>query len=261
MKQRTKKIIKDWTIVILVVLFLKAFIIEAFNIPSGSMENTYLPGDFLLVNKFTYGVKIPFTLKNIIPGKRPERGDIIIFRFPADPPAPYPPEDHIRIVFPKYLPLLPLWWNKRTKNFVFYAPRNFIKRCVAVEGDTVEVRNKVLYVNGKRVVEPYVVHKDYRFIPGLVMPRSEYQRRWENREFINEERVRDNFGPVVVPEGCVFAMGDNRDLSLDSRYWGPVPYKNLKGSPLFIYFSIGGRGSILQRLIGIRWNRIGRLMK
>ena len=261
MKKKRNNLVISWFVVICIVFFLKAFFVEAFNIPTSSMKDTYLPGDFLLVNKFSYGLKIPLTLKNIIPGKIPKRGEIVVFRFPLDPDTPYMVSDYVRIIFPKYIPLLPLWWNKRTHTFFFYAPRSFIKRCVALEGDTVEIRNKKVYINGEIVEEPYVVSKDCKFIPGIVLPFMEYQRKWENGEFVNKERVRDNFGPVVVPEGCFFAMGDNRDFSYDSRYWGAVPYKNLKGSPLFIYFSIAERGNFSIRLIKSRWNRIGKIMK
>ena len=259
-KKRIKKTIIEWVVVIGIVLFLRSFFVESFLIPTGSMEDTYFPGDLIVVNKFKYGLKVPFRLQKIFYKRMPRRGEIIAFVAPFEPEKPYPPENYIRILFPKFIPLLPLWWDKQNKRIIFYAPKNLIKRCIAVAGDTVEVRNKVLYINGKRQEDDYAQHKDYRLIPGLVLPKQEYQRKWENREFKEEEIVRDNFGPVVVPEDCFFAMGDNRDFSYDSRYWGAVPYDYLIGTPLFIYFSLGGHGGILQRIFNIRWNRIGRLM-
>ncbi len=257
--KKLKDFVRSWGSVILIVLLIRAFIIEAFNVPTGSMEDTILPGDFVLVNKFIYGFKIPFTTRDLIPGRKPKRGEIVIFRYPVDPETPKPEERFIRF-FPKWLPLLPIYWDKEKKFFHWYAPRNFVKRCIAVEGDTVEIINKRVYVNRKPLYEPYAMHKD-----PYIIPRREdtlgFEKRWLNREFINNMEIRDNFGPVVVPEGHIFVMGDNRDFSHDSRYWGPVPLRFVKGSPLVIYFSLGQGGNILERILHIQWGRIGRVIR
>ncbi len=257
--KKFKEFLKSWGSVIIVVLLIRAFIIEAFNVPTGSMEDTILPGDFVLVNKFVYGFKIPFTTKDLIPGRKPKRGEIVIFRYPMDPLYPQPEQRYIRF-FPKWFPLLPLYWDKEKKFFYWYAPRNFVKRCIAVEGDTVQIINKRVYVNGKPLYEPYATFKD----PYIIPPKKDttnFQKRWLKREFINDIEVRDNFGPVVIPKGYIFVMGDNRDYSHDSRYWGPLPIKLLKGSPLVIYFSLGPGRNLIERILHIQWNRIGRLIR
>ncbi len=210
-KKRTslKKQIEGWVWALVVALFLRYFVLQAYRIPSGSMEDTLLPGDFLLVFKPIYGIEIPYTEIKFFQFFKPSRGDIVIFRFPLDP------------------------------------SKDFVKRCVGLPGDTIEIRDKILYINGKRVFEPYAIHKDSRIIPPLILPKDEFakkefQRAWVNREFIEEPNVRDNFGPIVVPPNTYFVLGDNRDNSSDSRFWGPVPEKYLKGIPLIIYFSWNG---------------------
>ncbi len=205
-KERIRREIYTWATVIAVVLVLRAIFVEAFVIPTGSMEKTLLIGDALLVNRFIYGVKIPvpFSTEQIplIPGRMPRRGEIIVFRYPFE--------------------------NK-----------DFVKRCVAVENDTVQLIDKRLYVNGAPVDGPYVRHTDPSTIRGVIADNRLYQEKWEKAQLADliGYQVRDNFGPVVVPKDCVFAMGDNRDNSADSRFWGPLHKKYLKGRPLFIYFS------------------------
>jgi signal peptidase I len=220
-----------WAVVM--ALIIRALVIQAFKIPSGSMEDTLLVGDFLMVNKFIYGVKIPFVNKTILPGLRqPRAGDIIVFKYPID-------------------------------------KRDFIKRCVAVAGDTVEVRDKNLYVNGKRPEEPYVVHKAWgetSYMPEMTLSdiwRNGYQRDWEQRKFLNLPLVRDNFGPVVVPKDCIFAMGDNRDNSLDSRFWGPLPKDLILGKAVFIYWSWDSEnGEPLWKVWqNLRFLRLGRMIR
>jgi signal peptidase I len=155
------------------------------------MENTLLVGDFLFVNKFLYGAKIPFT-DSRLPGLRePRRGDIIVFKFPLDP------------------------------------RRDFIKRAIGLPGDTLEIRNRVVYVNGRPLEEPYVHSSDDRVRPpGLIDPAS-----------IPRAGNADNYGPVRVPEGHLFMMGDNRQNSEDSRYWGFLDENLIKGKALIIYMS------------------------
>jgi len=192
------------------------------------MEKTLLVGDALLVNRFIYGVKIPVPFSNqqipLIPGRDPRRGEIVAFASPFE--------------------------NK-----------SVVKRCVAIEGDTVVVMNKVLYVNGRKLDEPYVQRSDRRVFRGVDLSLEAYQEEWEEGKLFEMfgVQIRDNFGPVVVPEDCVFAMGDNRDTSFDSRFWGPLHEKYLKGTPLFIFFSFdpGQEGDNLLDLIKIwQWRAI-----
>ncbi|MCP4116020.1 MAG: signal peptidase I [Desulfobacteraceae bacterium] len=185
-------------IAVVLALFIRTFVVQAFKIPSGSMKNTLLIGDHILVNKFIYGVKIPFTDgKNLIPLSNPERKDIVVFKYPEDP------------------------------------KKDFIKRVVGVAGDKIEVRNKKLYVNDiLQESEPYAIHKDPRIIPA-------------------QFTARDNFGPVTVPDHSLFVMGDNRDNSHDSRFWGFVDLKAVKGKAFIIYWSWN------KEAFGVRWNRIG----
>jgi len=174
--------IKSIGIAILIALFIRAYIIQAFKIPSGSMIPTLLIGDHLLVTKFIYGVNPPLMEKKILVFDKPKRGDIIVFKYPEDP------------------------------------DKDFIKRVVAVEGDIVEGRDKKIYVNGVELKEPYARYSD-----SFIHPR--------------ELDPRDNFGPIEVPKGKLFVMGDNRDQSYDSRFWGFVDLKNVKGKALIIYWS------------------------
>lgn len=237
MKARLKREIYTWSTVIIIVLILRAIFVEAYVIPTASMEKTLLIGDALLVNRFIYGVKIPIPFSSeqipVIPGRMPERGEIVVFRYPFE--------------------------NK-----------DFVKRCVAVENDTVQLIDKVLYVNGKLIDEPYVRHSDRDIFRGVTAERNLYQTKWEEAALANliGLQVRDNFGPVIVPEDCIFAMGDNRDNSADSRFWGPLHKKYLKGKPLFIYFSFDPGGEVssfievfkVWKWKSIRLYRIGRVI-
>jgi signal peptidase I len=167
-------------VAVVLALFIRTFFFQAFQIPSGSMEDTLLVGDYLFVNKFLYGAEIPFTGGKRLPGLRdPRRGDIIVFRYP-----------------------------KTEKE-------DYIKRCVGVEGDTILYMDKVLYVNGERIVE------DFTKLDG----RS------------SNQGPQNHFGPFVVPKDHLFMMGDNRDHSSDSRFWGPVNKRLLRGKAIFIYWS------------------------
>ena len=187
-------------VAIVLALFIRTFVIQAFKIPSGSMKETLKIGDHILVNKFIYGVKMPFLQTTIIPIKNPKRGDIVVFKFPEDP------------------------------------SKDFIKRVIGVAGDVVEVRDKKVYVNSKLLNHDFGIHTDSYIFPASVQP-------------------RDNFGPVVVPPHSLFVMGDNRDQSYDSRFWGFVDLKAVKGKALIIYWSWDKDN------FGVRWNRIGHLLK
>jgi signal peptidase I len=201
-REAIKKELTQWTVVIIVVLIMRAIFVEAYVIPTSSMEKTLLIGDALLVNRFIYGIKIPYTHIPFIPGRRPKRGEIVVFRYPFE--------------------------NK-----------DFVKRCVAVGFDTVMIIDKVLYVNGEPVHEPYVRFQTSEIYDEYVLNQRLYQKLWTEARLPDFAgyHVRDNFGPVVVPEEHIFVMGDNRDNSMDSRFWGPLHLKYLKGTPLFIYFS------------------------
>jgi signal peptidase I len=228
MSEKLKKEISTWVVVIIVVLILRAIFVQAYVIPTGSMEKTLLIGDALLVNRFVYGIKIPVPFSDhqisLIPGRYPNRGEIIVFQYP-------------------------------------FENRDFVKRCVAIEGDTVEIINKKLHVNGKELLEPYIWHQDRRTFRGANYDRELYQQKWERSELpdIFGYQVRDNFGPVIVPKDYIFVMGDNRDNSMDSRFWGPLHKKFLKGKPLFIYFSFdpGGEASNILDILKVwQWKEI-----
>ncbi|MBF0302260.1 MAG: signal peptidase I [Desulfamplus sp.] len=207
-KSAVRENIEAIIIAVLLALFIRTFIVQAFKIPSGSMMDTLLIGDHILVSKFIYGVKMPFTDGyTIIPFKDPARRDIVVFKYPEDP------------------------------------EKDFIKRVVAVGGDTVEIKNKKLYVNDAlQESEPYAVYKDPSVIPATFT-------------------TRDNLPLTKVPENSLFVMGDNRDNSHDSRFWGFVDLKSVKGKAFLIYWSWNSEGSWDLKNFWVRWNRIGDVLK
>ena len=165
---------------VLLALVLRAFVVQTFRIPSGSMEDTLLVGDFLIVNKFIYGIKVPFTDTRLPGIREPERGDIIVFEYPnPDPRA---------------------------------RKENYVKRCIGLPGDVVELKNNVLYINGERIEEEYIKLK----------PPTP---RWSD------------YGPIKVPDGSYFMMGDNRNWSADSRDWGFMDKDLIQGKAVVIYWS------------------------
>jgi signal peptidase I len=202
---------------VLIAAFIMYFIIQAFEIPSGSMRMTLLEGDHLFVNKFIYGIHVPLSGgRRILPLRSVKQKDIVVFRAPQRALSPLERERGVR--------------------------KDFIKRCMAFSGDVVEVKNKKLYINGKAVEEPYVSYATREVYPPVKVfaNAQQYQRAWEAGQFayLSSDVVRDNFGPVVVPAGHYFVMGDNRDQSFDSRYWGPLPDNMLKGNPLVLYWPL-----------------------
>lgn len=227
-KEKLFREVRSWAGAIIFILFLRGFIVQTFHVPTGSMKDTILIGDFLIINRLEYGIKMPFTDKYLFRIKEPEKEDIIVFRYPL---------------------------QERT----FLGNTNFVKRCVAVEGDTVFIKHKILYINGKSKTPDYISHRDNREFPPLEIEHENYQRLWEKGKLRKFPHVRDNFGPVVVPEDCVFAMGDNRDNSDDSRFWGPVPINYISGTPVFIYWSWKPEIPMRQLFRKIRWNRIGKI--
>ncbi len=189
-------------VAIVLALFIRTFVVQAFKIPSGSMIPTLLVGDHILVSKFIYGIKIPYWGKTIIPVKKPKRGDIVVFKFPKDP------------------------------------SKDFIKRVIGIAGDVVKIRNKKVFINDKPLKTSYGVNLDKSVIPAIMQP-------------------RDNFGPVTVPSDSLFVMGDNRDHSYDSRFWGFVNLSALRGKAFIIYWSWNKN----KEGFGVRWNRLGDFLK
>ncbi len=207
-KQKKKSVLREnieaIVIAFLIAIVIRTFAVQAFKIPSGSMLSTLQIGDHILVNKIILGtpVDIPFTNINLfrMPGIRePQRGDIVVFKYPEDP------------------------------------KRDFIKRVIAVGGDVVESRDKTVFVNQSKLIEPYVQHVDM-LVKSRIMDK------------------RDNFGPITVPKGMVFVMGDNRDQSYDSRFWGFVDETQIKGKAMIIYWSWDSDKT------WVRFSRIGRLV-
>jgi signal peptidase I len=207
----------------LVLFFLvRSFFVEAFKIPTGSMEGTLLVGDFLLVNKLVYGAEVPFTRTRLPAMRTPALGEVIVFQWPEDPSV------------------------------------DFVKRVVGVPGDTVGMVNGVLQLNGRAQRERYVSHTE----PGADPASEEF--RWQQR-YLARSRVavsyhpsRNNWGPLVVPPKHLFVLGDNRDNSLDSRYWGFVPDSMVKGRPMLVYFSyVPDSASPAALLTHVRWRRLG----
>ncbi len=189
----SRSLLREYFEVLLITLifavFARSFAVQAFKIPTGSMEENLLIGDHILVNKFIYGAA-PSALESILLPLHPvRRGDVVVFRFPEDP------------------------------------QRDFIKRCIGLPGDEIEIVDKVVFINGKRLEDDsYTYRLDPRTYPRSVFLHDSY-------------RDRDNFGPITVPDGHFFFLGDNRDHSNDSRFWGSVPMEFIKGRALLIYWS------------------------
>ena len=215
--------VKIITVSVGLFLVLRTFVVEAFKIPSGSMERTLLVGDFLLVNKVVYGAEVPLTGHRLPALRAPNRGDVIVFEWPRD----------------------------RSKNFV--------KRLVGLPGDTLAMRDAVLIRNGIALAEPYVSHTEPETDPVW----EEF--RWQSDFLVRTAGAaiayhpsRNNWGPLVVPGGQFFVLGDNRDNSLDSRYWGFVPDSLLRGRPEVVYFSFSPDSSAeFAWLTHVRWTRLG----
>ncbi len=221
----------DWTKAVvtafLLFILIRSLIFEAFKIPTGSMERTLMVGDFLLVNKAIYGAEIPLTHTRLPSFSLPDRGDVVVFFPPHDP------------------------------------HRNYVKRLVGMPGDTLEMRKKVLWLNGKPQPEPYIRSIDPLSDPG------DSRMMWQLAHLVRgrgdgfEYRpTRDNWGPIVVPPGRFFALGDNRDNSEDSRYWGFLDATSIRGRPMFVYYSFDrGSANPFAWLTSVRWARIGEAIR
>jgi signal peptidase I len=220
---------KSIAFALVVWLFLRTFLIEAFRIPSGSMENTLLIGDFLFVNKLLYGAEVPLIHKHLPAVREPVRGDVVVFDSVE--------EEGLKVV----------------------------KRLIGVPGDTLAMQGGVLYRDGVRVEEPWAQHGN----PAAVADPFGRQkmRAWQLRYFVGTDAADYNpdlqdWGPIVVPAGHYFMMGDNRDDSYDGRYWGFLPRENVRGRPLVIYFSFDPNSwRPLPFFSAVRWNRIFSLPK
>ncbi len=197
-KEKKKSKLREYTEIVVtavvLALIVRALLIQSYHIPSESMENTLLKGDFLFANKFLYGAKVPFVDWRFPKIRNPKPGDVVIFKFPGD------------------------------------AKTDYIKRCIAVEGQTVEIRGKRVFVDGNELKEEYA-------------------------KYVGGNKPRRNFDPFVVPKNHVFVMGDNRDNSYDSRFWGALHKKYIRGHALFLYFSVDYNKH------WIRFKRIGDIIR
>jgi signal peptidase I len=203
-KSVPREYFESLVIAVILAVFVRTFVFQAFKIPTGSMEKGLLVGDHLIVNKMINAPALSGLERAILPRRDIRRGDVIVFKYPAEP------------------------------------ERDFIKRVIGLPGDRLELRRKTVYINGQPLAEPYVQF--------LEAPSTD-----------GPERVgdlRESYGPVTVPDGQYFMMGDNRDNSQDSRYWGFLPESYVKGRALFIYFSFEDNASLVNIFSGIAWNRL-----
>jgi signal peptidase I len=201
-KSTAREYFESICVAVILALFVRTFVVQAFKIPTGSMENNLLIGDHLLVNKFVHAPTTSSVERAMLPIDPIRRGDIIVFKYPEEP------------------------------------ERDFIKRVIGLPGETIELRKKRVFIDGKQLDEPYVHY--------LSPP---------DQDDGDEFDVRVQYGPVTVPAGHFFMMGDNRDNSQDSRYWGFLPQEYVKGRALFVYFSFG-EGDLAEAVTGVRWGRI-----
>jgi len=187
-KSTAREYFESIVIAVILALFIRTFVVQAFKIPTGSMENNLLIGDHLLVNKFVYGPTAATLERGILPVRDVGRGDVVVFKYPEEP------------------------------------ERDFIKRVIGLPGETLEVREKRVYINGQLLDEPYVHYLEPPASPSAGAETTSFD-------------LRERYGPVTVPAGHYFMMGDNRDNSQDSRYWGFLPREFIKGKALVIYWS------------------------
>jgi signal peptidase I len=221
-KSTVREYFESIVIAVILALFVRTWVVQAFKIPTASMENNLLVGDHLLVNKYVFGPTESDLARKLLPVRDIRRGDIVVFKYPDEP------------------------------------ERDFIKRVIGLPGDTVELRNKKVHINGEPIDEPYV-----HFLEPAVVAGHE----------VTSFDVRERYGPVRVPDGQYFVMGDNRDNSQDSRYWGFLPRHFIKGRALMIYWSYesggeqdagDGVGATVRQLFSVvthfftrtRWERV-----
>jgi signal peptidase I len=231
-KSLLREYLEALLIAVIFATFARTWVLQAFKIPSGSMEKNLLIGDHILVNKFVYGPTISPLEEKLLPIRKVRRGDVVVFKYPEDP------------------------------------NRDFIKRCMGLPGDTMKMIDKDLYINGRHVNDSsFTYYADAESYPRDL--------------FFHPKRVRDNFGPKTVAPGTYFCMGDNRDNSNDSRYWGTVPESYVKGRAFMVYWSFAsddetsemsewpGYGGKLRQIGGVamnffsltRWDRTFRIVR
>jgi signal peptidase I len=198
-RQLFQEYLEAFVVATIAAILIRAFLVQAFEIPSGSMEPTLLVGDHILVNKVVYGFRVPFTDRRWPEFRKPRRGDVIVFVYPVD----------------------------RSKNF--------IKRVIATGGETVAIKDKKIVIDGREIPDPHAHFSSKMIYPGDFVP-------------------RDNMGPVRVPHGALFVMGDNRDNSYDSRFWRFVPTYDVLGEAFMIYFSARDSSDIL-------WDRFFKVIR
>lgn len=220
-KKKKKSLVREYVeaigLAILLALVIRTFLIQAFTIPSGSMMDTLLVGDYILVNKFIYGPEVPFTGRHL-PGLRlPQQGDIVVFKYPLD------------------------------------EKRDFIKRIIATPGDELVIRDKQVFVNGRPIREPYVRPGTGGFVPSHISDRGAREPCMAQAATVAGPNS-DQFGPLTIPAGRYFVMGDNRDNSQDSRYWGCLKREQIRGKAFIIYWSWNGEDGWL------RWRRLGKII-
>ncbi len=205
-KSTAREYFESIVVAVILALFVRTFVFQAFKIPTGSMKPNLLVGDHLLVNKFIFAPTASALERALLPMRPIERGDVIVFKFPEEP------------------------------------ERDFIKRVVGLPGDALELKNQTIHINGMPLIEPYAHY--------LFPPMGEGQ--------VDGFDLRRKYGPVTVPAGHYFMMGDNRDDSQDSRFWGFLPASYVKGRALFIYWSFDtpDDGSAPESFLGVRWDRL-----
>lgn len=214
---------KSILVAVVVWLFLRTFLVEAFRIPSGSMENTLLIGDFLFVNKAVYGAEVPFTGWHLPEVREPVRGDVLVFDSVE--------EEGLKVV----------------------------KRLMGMPGDTLQMRGGGVYRNGQLLDEPYARHDNpYKSeSPEMRLKMRDWQVRHLAGDTTGYTPDLQDWGPIVVPPDSLFMMGDNRDLSYDGRYWGFLPRASVRGTPLVIYYSYNPDSwKVLRPITAIRWGRL-----
>lgn len=218
----------DWTksiaVALVVWFFLRTFLVEAFRIPSGSMENTLLIGDFLFVNKLLYGAEVPLIKKRLPAVREPQRGEILVF------------------------------------DSVEQEGLKVVKRLIGVPGDTLSMESGALFRDGRKIDEPWAIRTDPT---ANADPAGRAQmRRWQIKHYVGRDADRyapdlNNWGPIVVPSDSFFMMGDNRDGSYDGRYWGFLPRLNVRGTPVVVYFSYDpDTYKPIPFVTNVRWGRL-----